>query len=54
MAAMAEEDRPSSRLEPLIAAFTAKKNMKDVRASSGVDTIEAAEPAGRRAMNNGQ
>ena len=46
LAALAEEDRPSSRLDPLIAAFTAKKNMKDVRASGGVDTIEAAEPAG--------
>ena len=50
MAAIAEEDRPSSRLEPLIAAFTAEKNMKDVRASGGVDTMKAAEPS----RHNGQ
>ena len=48
MAAIAEEDRPSSRLEPLIAALP-REDMKDVRASGGVDTMKAAEPAGRRA-----
>jgi oligopeptide/dipeptide ABC transporter ATP-binding protein len=50
MAAIAEEDRPASRLEPLIAAFTA---MKDVRASGGVDTMKTAEPAGT-SRHNGQ
>jgi len=48
--ALTEADRPASRLEPLIAAFTA---MKDVRASDGVDTMKAAEPAGAP-RHNGQ
>jgi oligopeptide/dipeptide ABC transporter ATP-binding protein len=48
--ALTEADRPASRLEPLIAAFTA---MKDVRASGGVDTMKAAEPAGAP-RHNGQ
>ena len=41
--ALASDDGPASRLEPLIAAFT---GMRDVRASGGVDTIGMAERTG--------
>jgi oligopeptide/dipeptide ABC transporter ATP-binding protein len=49
MAALAEEDRPASGLDPLIAAFTA---MKDVRASGGVDTVGMAGQAGRPVLSD--